>query len=118
MNIKFAGTAFKPELRYTPEAKPFFKMSVSLYTGGNKEKGYNEAVWIRVIAFDELAEHLNQTVTEKARVTVTGSMMPINEWTDREGNVRRDIQVRADEVALGDQFKPDALNIGADNVEW
>lgn len=118
-NIKFAGTVgSKVEMRYTPEGKAVLNFSVSLYTGGNKEKGYNPAVWFRVSAFDELAEHLNQSVQEKQRVTVTGSMQPLHEWTGKDGVVHNDIQVIAREVVQGDKFNPDALNIGADNMEW
>ena len=117
-NITFSGTVFKPVLRYTPDAKPVFSMDVSMYTGGNKDAGYKPSVWIRVTAFSELAEHLNQSVQEKQRVTVTGSMQPLHEWTGKDGVVHNDIQVIAREVVQGDEFKPDALNIGADNMEW
>ena len=110
-NIQFTGTVFKPELRYTPDAKPVFRFSVSLYTG-KKGDVYNPSVFIRVTAFGELAEHLNQTLAEKQRVTVKGAMQPVSEWTDKEGNVRRDWQVIANEVVQGDTFQPDAQHPG------
>ena len=115
-NIQFSGTVFKPELRYTPEGKPVFRFSVSMYTGKAKDGAYNPGVWIRVIVFGELAEHLNQTLAEKQRVTVLGAMQPINEWKDKEGNVRRDLQVIANEVVQGDTFQPDAQHPGKPEI--
>ena len=110
-NIQFSGTVFKPELRYTPEGKPVFRFSVAMYTGKQKDGSYNPGVWIKVIAFDKLAEHLNQTLAEKQRVTVKGAMQPINEWKDKEGNVRRDIQVIANEVKPGDIWKTESAEV-------
>ena len=111
-NIQFSGTCFKPELRYTADGKPVFRFSVSMYTGKAKDGAYNPGVWIRVIVFGELAEHLNQTLAEKQRVTVKGAMQPVSEWKDKEGNVRRDLQVIANEVVQGDTFQPDAQHPG------
>ena len=110
-NIQFSGTCFKPELRYTPEGKPVFRFSVSMYTGKAKDGSYNPGVWFKVVVFGELAERLNQTLAEKQRVTVLGAMQPINEWKDKEGNTRRDIQVIANEVKTGDIWKPEAAEI-------
>ena len=111
-NIQFSGTVFKPELRYTPEGKPIFRFSVAMYTGKQKDGSYNPGVWLKVIAFGELAERLNQTLVEKQRVTVKGAMQPLSEWKDKEGNVRRDLQVIANEVVQGDTFQPDAQHPG------
>ncbi len=105
-NIKFTGTISKPTLRYTPDAKPVWSGSVSLYTGGTQAAGYKPSVWIRVTAFDELAEALNNTITDKSRVTVTGQMQPIREY-EKDGEKRQSIEVIAREVVTGDQFKPD-----------
>jgi len=108
-NIKFAGTVgSKVEMRYTPEAKPVLNFSVSMYTGGNKDAGYKPSVWIRVTAFGELAEKLHTTLQPKSRVTVTGAMQPIREWEGKDGAVHQDIQVIANEVTAGDEFKPEA----------
>ena len=44
-NIKFSGIIGRdPESRYTPEGKRVLQFSVSLWTGGNKEKGYTDSL--------------------------------------------------------------------------
>lgn len=105
MNTQFYGTIFKPELRYTPDAKPVWRASLSLYTGKDAEGKYKPSVFVRVTAFGDLAEQLNTEISERDRVTVTGNMEPEREWTDNAGKVRRDICMIAREVVQGNAFE-------------
>ena len=106
-NIKFSGNIGKePELRYTPEGKPVLGFSVALYTGGTKEKGFSDPVWVRVSAFDDLAEKTSEFLTSGARVTVTGIPRPPRTWTDKSGAVHPvGLEITAREIELGDGFK-------------
>ena len=106
-NIQFSGTVFKPLLRYTPDGKPVFTFSVAQYTGKNKEGGYNDSGWIRVTAFGDLAEQLNTELTEKMRVTVTGSRQTDRVWVGKNEQEHVDFCVIANEVKQGDAFKPE-----------
>ena len=106
MNIKLSGIVGKPESRYTPEGKAVLTFSLGMYTGGNKDAGYKERAWVRVEAWDALAE----MALEKGKtVTVLGTAKPPRKWTDKEG-VERDagFEVVAREITLGDEFRFDA----------
>lgn len=106
-NIKFSGIIGKePESRYTPEGKRVLQFSVSLWTGGNKEKGYTDSLWIRVEAWEERAELWADKLAKGTRITVTGTPKPPRVYKDRDGNERSaGVEVRAQEIEVGDAFK-------------
>lgn len=106
-NIKFSGIIGKePESRYTPEGKRVLQFSVSLWTGGNKERGYTDSLWIRVEAWEERAELWADKLAKGNRVTVTGTPKPPRTYKDRDGNERSaGVEVRAWEIEVGDAFK-------------
>lgn len=106
MNIKLSGIVARPESRYTPDGKQILTFSVGLYTGGNKEAGYKESAWIRVEAWESLAETWADKLVKGMRVTVTGQAKTPRKWTDKEG-VERDagFEVVAREIAEGDAFR-------------
>lgn len=112
-NIKFSGNIGKePELRYAPDGKPILNFSVALYTGGTKKSGYNESVWVRVSAFDELAERMGDTLTKGAKITITGTPRPPRVWQDKDGNARpAGLEVTAYEIELGDGFKVESEDV-------
>lgn len=104
MNIKLSGIVGKPESRYTPEGKAILTFSLGLYTGGNKEQGYRDRAWVRVEAWEELAE-ANAGLEKGATVTITGQAKTPRKWTDKSG-VERDagFEVVAREITQGDDF--------------
>jgi single-stranded DNA-binding protein len=106
-NIKFSGIIGRePESRYTPEGKRVLQFSVSLWTGGNKERGYTDSLWIRVEAWEALAELWADALQKGNRVTVTGTPKPPRTYKDRDGNERSaGVEVRAWEIEVGDAFK-------------
>ena len=85
--MKFAGIVARPENRYTPDGKQILTFSVGLYTGGNKTDGYKDRQWIRVEAWEALAEQWASLEKGKT-VTVIGRPKPPRKWTDKEGNER------------------------------
>ena len=107
MNIKLSGIVGKPETRYTPEGKAVLTFSLGLYTGGNKEAGYKERAWVRVEAWEQLAE-ANSTLEKGATVTVTGQAKTPRKWTDKDGAEHAaGFEVVAREIVQGDGFKVD-----------
>ena len=108
MNIKLTGIVGKPESRYTPEGKAVLTFSLGLYTGGNKEAGYKERAWVRVEAWEQLAE-ANSALEKGATVTVTGQAKTPRKWTDKDGAEHAaGFEVVAREILQGDGFKMDA----------
>lgn len=108
MNIKLSGIVGKPESRFTPEGKAVLTFSLGMYTGGSQAAGYRDRAWIRVEAWEELAE----TALEKGQtVTVTGQAKTPRKWTDKEGNERdAGFEVVAREITQGDAFREPAAD--------
>lgn len=106
-NIKFSGRVGKePELRFTPEGKAILTFSVSLYTGGTKDKGYTPSVWVRVSAWEDLAAKTNELISKGDVVTVTGLAKTPRTYKNSEGvEVSAGLEVTASEIVKGDEFK-------------
>jgi single-strand DNA-binding protein len=113
MNIKFSGNVGKePEMRYTPAGKPITTFSVALYTGGTKDKGYNEPVWVRVSAWEALAETVNNTIKKGMKVTVSGQPQSPRTYENKTTGETRSagLEVTAYEVVEGDALNQDQLD--------
>ena len=104
-NIKFTGTIIKdPEIRFTPEGKEVLTFSIPLYTGGNKQNGYKPSVYVRVTAWEELAEQW-QTLTKGTKVTVTGTPQPSRTYEQDGETKSAGLEVTANEIVIGNTFE-------------
>jgi len=83
-----------PNMRYTPKGTAVANMSVAEnYKGRN---GQEQTTWRRVTAWEDLAERLNQEFEKGSFLRLEGYSDPkINEWTDREGAPRLDLEYTA-----------------------
>ena len=54
-----------------------------------------ETIWFSVSVWERQAEMCNQYLTKGKRVLVVGEMREPSTWTDREGNARASLEVRA-----------------------
>lgn len=94
-NISVAGTLGKDaEVRYLPNGDAVCNFSVADSMG--KDKG---TIWWNCQLFGKRAESLSQYLTKGQAVTVSGSVTE-REWNDREGNKRKSMDVRVQDVAL------------------
>ncbi|MCY4092527.1 MAG: single-stranded DNA-binding protein, partial [Caldilineaceae bacterium] len=86
-----------PEMRYTPGGTPVTNFSVATSRSWTGQDGQRQdrTVWFRVAAWERLAETCNQYLTKGQRVLVVGEMEEPTTWTDREGNTRASLEVRA-----------------------
>jgi single-strand DNA-binding protein len=88
------------ELRYTAGGKGIASFSVAESKGkGDKKQTYYWKITVWNSDYDLMADNVAASVTKGTRVIVSGRAEP-NEWTDKEGNVRKEIQVTADAVGL------------------
>ena len=95
------------ELRRLPSGKAVASISVACdrdFT--NKETNEKETDFIDIVAFGGTAEHLAKFFTKGKMIIVSGRLQ-IRNWTDKEGNKRRNAEVVADSVYFGDSKKSD-----------
>jgi single-strand DNA-binding protein len=94
-NISVAGTLGKDaEVRYLPNGDAVCNFSVADSMG--KDKG---TIWWNCQLFGKRAELLSQYLTKGQAVTVSGSVTE-RDWNDKEGNKRKSMDVRVQDVAL------------------
>jgi len=93
-----------PESRYTPSGVSIAEFSVATKRLGsrNEDGSWNyETDWIDVVAWDQLAETVVANLRKGSRVRVTGCLRA-DTWEDREGNRRKRINVKADDIIFLD----------------
>jgi single-strand DNA-binding protein len=94
----------EPEQRYTPSGVPIAEFSVATKRFGNRNEdgSWNyDTDWIDVVAWDQLAETAVANLRKGSRVRVTGSLRT-DSWEDRDGNKRKRVQVRAEDILFLD----------------
>jgi len=94
-NITVAGLLGKDcEIRSMPDGTPVASFSVADSQGKDKT-----TIWWNCQLFGKRAESLEKYLTKGQAVTVSGTVTE-REWTDKEGNKRKSMDVRVNEVAL------------------
>ena len=73
-----------PEVRYTATG-----LAICNFTIANNRKYKNEekVLFLRVVAFEKLAEICGEYLTAKKQVNVSGELQ-VNKWEDKDGNKR------------------------------
>ena len=94
-----------PELRRLPSGKSVASVSVACDRDFTKEGGEKETDFIDIVAFGKTADHMASYYTKGKMIIVSGRLQ-IRNWTDKEGNKRRNAEVVADSVYFGDSKKP------------
>lgn len=93
--ITVAGTLGKDaELKKMTNGDAICNFSVADSQGRDKP-----TIWWSCGLYGKRAESLSQYLTKGQAVTVTGSVSE-REWTDKEGNKRKSMDVRVSDVAL------------------
>lgn len=82
------------ELRHTPSGDAVLSFSVADSQGRDKP-----TIWWNCSIWGKRAEALAQYLTKGQQVTVAGTVSE-REWTDRDGNKRKSMDVRVSEIAL------------------
>ncbi len=91
------------EVRQTDKTKI---ATFSVATDWRDKDGERKAVWFRVVAFGRLAEFASMYFVKGSTIYVSGELSP-DEWTDRDGNKRTTLEVRADKI----NFLPKGLDV-------
>lgn len=94
-NITIAGNIGKDcELRFLPNGDPVASFSVADSQGKDKH-----TIWWNCSLFGKRGESLAQYLTKGQQVAVSGTVSE-REWTDKDGNKRKAMDIRVADVAL------------------
>jgi single-strand DNA-binding protein len=105
-----------PEMRYLPSGDPVadFSVATSERRRGADGQQQEQTTWFRVSAFGKLAETCSQFLHKGSYVYVEGSLSQ-RDWTDRDGNTRSSLEVRAREMRMLDR-RGEGGEFGGDTV--
>ena len=86
-----------PEMRYTPSgvAVTNFSLAVSRTWTSKDGQKQEKTLWFRVNVWDKMAETATQYLTKGRQVLVVGELEEPRTYTDRDGNTRVALDVRA-----------------------
>jgi len=94
--IAFTGRLGRdPEMHYTGKGKPVVNFSIAVNQGKDKD-----AMWLDIVAWEEVAEHVNDDATKGTEVEVRGRLTQ-ESWTDKNTQQKRKaFKVVASEVSI------------------
>lgn len=96
-----------PELRYTQQGTAVASFTLAC----DRDFAKGEADFIDIVAWRNSAEFVSKHFS-KGRMAVVSGRLQFREWTDKEGNKRRNAEVVADNIYFGDSKKADTAMAG------
>lgn len=89
-----------PEMRYTPSgvAVASFSLAVNRSWTGQDGQRQDKTTWFRVSVWNKQAETVSQYLSKGRQVLVIGEMEEARAYTDRDGNTRASLEVKAQSV--------------------
>ncbi|MXY92349.1 MAG: single-stranded DNA-binding protein [Caldilineaceae bacterium SB0670_bin_27] len=86
-----------PTMQLLQDGTPVTSFSVATNRRWRTQDGttQEETTWFSVSVWERQAELCNQYLTKGKRVLVVGEMKEPSTWTDRDGNVRASLEMRA-----------------------
>lgn len=93
------------ELRRTANGTAVASVSIACERDiPNRKTGERETDFLDIVGLDKTGEFLAKWFTKGSMIFVSGRLQ-IRNWTDKEGNKRRNAEVVADNVYFGDSKK-------------
>lgn len=96
-----------PELRRTQSGTAVASFSLAVERNFKTQSGEREADFFDVIAWRNTAEFVSKYFT-KGRMAVVEGRLQARNYTDKNGNNRKAVEIVADNVYFGDSKKGDA----------
>lgn len=93
-----------PELRRTQSGTAVTSFTMAVDRDFKSQSGEKETDFIDVVAWRSTAEFVAKYFT-KGRMAVVEGRLQIRDWTDKDGNKRRNAEVLADNIYFGDAKK-------------
>lgn len=85
----------EPESRTTPNGKLVVSFSLALNEGQDKPP-----IWVRVSAWEKLAEIAQQYITKGKSVCVVGRLAPANAYITKDGKPAASYEITAEKIRL------------------
>lgn len=89
-----------PEMRYTPSGVAVASFSLAVnrsWTGADGERK-DKSTWFRISVWNKQAETVTQYLSKGRQVMVVGEVEEARVFTDRDGNPRASLEVKATSV--------------------
>ena len=96
-----------PELRYTQSNTPVASFTVAVDRDYSKDSGSRETDFIDCVAWRSTAEFISKYFTKGSLAAITGRLQ-IRDWTDKEGNKRRNAEVIVENIYFGESKRRDS----------
>lgn len=97
-----------PELRYTQSNVPVASFTVAVDRDFSpKDGGNRETDFIDCVAWRSTAEFISKYFAKGSMAVVDGRLQ-IRDWTDKEGNKRRNAEVNVDNIYFGESKRRDS----------
>lgn len=96
-----------PELRHTQSGLPVCSFSIACERDYKDAGGDKQTDFIDIVAWRNTAEFVSKYFT-KGRMAVVDGRLQLRDWTDREGNKRRNAEILANTINFGDSRPRDA----------
>ena len=93
-----------PELRRTNSGTAVASFSLAVDRDFKSQSGEKETDFIDIVAWRNTAEFVSKYFT-KGRMAVVEGRLQLRDWTDNDGNKRRNAEVLADNIYFGDAKK-------------
>ncbi len=92
----------EPEMRYTASGVPVtnFNLAVSKRWTNAEGQSQDKTTWFHISTWRRQAEIASQYLAKGHRVMIVGEVDMARPWTDRDGNLRANIEVTATELKL------------------
>lgn len=106
-----------PELRRTGSGTSVCSFTLAVDRDFKSQNGEKETDFIEVVAWKNTAEFVSKYFA-KGRMAVVEGRLQMRDWTDQNGNKRRNAEIIANSVYFGDsksENKTTAQNFGALN---
>ncbi len=108
-----------PELRYTPQGTAVCNFSMATNERRKDKSGESQDIttWFRVTLWDKKAEIASKYLQKGTQVYIEGRLK-LDEWTDRDGNVRQTLDVTGTDMQfIGSRDDDFANNSSADDSD-
>ena len=97
-----------PELRYTQTQTPVASFTLAVDRDySNRDTNERQTDFIDCVAWRSTAEFVSKYF-QKGSLSVVSGRLQLRDWTDKDGNKRRNVEVVVDNIYFGESRRRDA----------